>query len=277
MSPSAGEFDDDDHWNYAPKKIDDNVASQSPAPSGQTPWKRSRESYTAQQNRTADATRAPWKRSKGHELFVDEAAILDNKLALTPTRLSDPHLPSSGMKYGRAAALAGVAVIAAAAWTAGYKSGPGPSSAPPSEAAPIPSPMPGPSVLPSQPAPISSPMLGPSIPPSQPAPISSPIEQGALVSAGLTRERALKLKQMGDDQLTQGLIAPARLLYERAADLGLPQAALALAATYDEAALAHSHLRGIGPDPTAAARWYERAKLLTMGDPDRQDHNVRQN
>jgi hypothetical protein len=75
------------------------------------------------------------------------------------------------------------------------------------------------------------------------------------------RARALKLKQMGDEQLTQGLIVPARLLYERAADLGFAPAALALAATYDEAALAHSNLRGVGSDPKAAAHWYERAGL----------------
>ena len=83
------------------------------------------------------------------------------------------------------------------------------------------------------------------------------------------RERALKLKQKGDEQLTQGLIAPARLLYDRAADLGLTQAALALAATYDETAPAHSNLRGVGSDPRAAAHWYERARLLAARDADR--------
>ena len=82
------------------------------------------------------------------------------------------------------------------------------------------------------------------------------------------RERALRLKQRGDDQLALGLVAPARLLYERAADLGLAQAALALAATYDETAPPHSNLRGIGSDPKAAAYWYERARVLAARDPD---------
>ena len=99
---------------------------------------------------------------------------------------------------------------------------------------------------------------------------TSPFAEPAPAIVRDDRERALKLKQKGDEQLTQGLIAPARLLYERAADLGLAQAALALAATYDEAALARSNLRGVSPDPQAAAHWYERARLLAARDPDRQ-------
>jgi hypothetical protein len=86
---------------------------------------------------------------------------------------------------------------------------------------------------------------------------------GSGTAANVREDRgwALKLKQKGDDQLALGLIIPARLLYEKAADLGLPQAALALAGTYDEVALTHSDLRGVDPDPKAAARWYERARL----------------
>lgn len=76
------------------------------------------------------------------------------------------------------------------------------------------------------------------------------------------RERALRLLQRGHEQLAQGLIAPARLLYERAADLGLAQAAMALAATHDIAELTSPHLRGVSPDPKEAKRWYERARQL---------------
>jgi TPR repeat protein len=57
-------------------------------------------------------------------------------------------------------------------------------------------------------------------------------------------------------------VAPARQLYERAADLGLAEAAMALAATYDAAELASPHLRGIRPDAKEAKRWYERARAL---------------
>jgi hypothetical protein len=82
------------------------------------------------------------------------------------------------------------------------------------------------------------------------------------------RERALRLLQRGHEQLAQGLIAPARLLYERAADLGLAQAALALGATYDAAELTSPHLRGVGPDAREARRWYERARQLGASEAD---------
>ena len=73
----------------------------------------------------------------------------------------------------------------------------------------------------------------------------------------------MKLMQKGDEQLAQGLVALARLLYERAADLGFAPAAMALAGTYDATILAASpHLRGIGPDAKEAKRWYERARQL---------------
>src|SRR5262249_35493721 len=63
------------------------------------------------------------------------------------------------------------------------------------------------------------------------------------------REQAMKLMQKGDEQLAQGLAALARLLYERAADLGFAPAAMALAGTYDATIFAaRPHLRGIGPD-----------------------------
>jgi hypothetical protein len=82
------------------------------------------------------------------------------------------------------------------------------------------------------------------------------------------REQALKLMQKGDEQLSQGLVATARLLYERAADLGLAQAAMALAATYDPTELARTTVRGISPDVNEARRWYERARQLDASDAD---------
>jgi hypothetical protein len=83
-----------------------------------------------------------------------------------------------------------------------------------------------------------------------------------LTPATADRERALQLLKKGEEQLAQGLVAPARLLFERAADLGLAQAALALGATYDAAELDKPNLRGIGPDIKEAKRWYARALEL---------------
>jgi len=80
------------------------------------------------------------------------------------------------------------------------------------------------------------------------------------------RERALRLIKKGDELLEQGDVAGARLLYERAADAGLAQAAMALAGTYDAAELARLKARGISPDARAARRWYERARELGAGE-----------
>jgi len=88
------------------------------------------------------------------------------------------------------------------------------------------------------------------------------------------RERALQFLKKGEEQLAQGLVAPARLLFERAADLGLAQAAMALAATYDAVELDKPNLRGIGPDATLAKRWYERARELGASEADMRLHRL---
>ena len=80
------------------------------------------------------------------------------------------------------------------------------------------------------------------------------------------RERALRLVKKGDEQLAEGNVAAARLFYERATDAGLPQGAMALAATFDAVELARLGVRGIEPDPKEARRWYERARQLGAGD-----------
>jgi hypothetical protein len=77
-----------------------------------------------------------------------------------------------------------------------------------------------------------------------------------------TRKRALQFLRRGNERLADGQVAPARGLYEKAADMGLAEAAMALAATYDAAELALPHLRGVAPDAKEARRWYERARTL---------------
>jgi hypothetical protein len=80
------------------------------------------------------------------------------------------------------------------------------------------------------------------------------------------RERALRLVKKGDEQLAEGNIAAARLFYERAADAGLAEGAMALADTFDAQELARLGVRGIQPDPKQARRWYERAQQLGASD-----------
>jgi hypothetical protein len=76
------------------------------------------------------------------------------------------------------------------------------------------------------------------------------------------RERALRLMKKGDQHMEEGNISAARLFYERAADAGLGEAAMALAATYDPPELSRLHARGIAPNRNEARRWYERAREL---------------
>jgi hypothetical protein len=76
------------------------------------------------------------------------------------------------------------------------------------------------------------------------------------------RDRALRLLKRGDQELEEGNVAGARLLYERAADAGLAQAAMALAGTFDESEFARLNVHGIQPDAKEARRWYERARQL---------------
>ena len=80
------------------------------------------------------------------------------------------------------------------------------------------------------------------------------------------RARALRFMKRGDEELSDGRVAPARLLYERAAEMGLAQAAMALAATYDAAELAKLKLSNVAPDAAQARRWYERALALGAKD-----------
>jgi hypothetical protein len=94
-----------------------------------------------------------------------------------------------------------------------------------------------------------------------PAPLAAPRVIAVPMTAA-ERERALRLVKRGDEQLAQGGIAQARLLYERAAEAGLAQGAMALAATYDPAELRRLDVLGLQPDLAAARKWYERARQL---------------
>jgi TPR repeat protein len=76
------------------------------------------------------------------------------------------------------------------------------------------------------------------------------------------RDRALKLHARGEEQLGRGNIYAARQFFERAAEAGLAESALAVAATYDAAELARLKVLGLKPDPAEAKKWYEKAREL---------------
>jgi hypothetical protein len=100
-------------------------------------------------------------------------------------------------------------------------------------------------------------------PPGQAEPAHPPIpldDRSSMTAE--QRERAMRFLKRGDEHMAEGGIAQARLLYERAAEAGLAQGAMALAATYDPAELARLGVRGLQPDRAAAVRWYEKARQL---------------
>jgi hypothetical protein len=76
------------------------------------------------------------------------------------------------------------------------------------------------------------------------------------------RQRALGLHTRGEEQLGRGNIYAARQFFERAAEVGLAESALALAATYDPAELARLKVMGLKPDAGEARKWYEKAREL---------------
>ena len=144
-----------------------------------------------------------------------------------------------------------------------------PTSAPPPPvvAAPPPPPptkaaaLPQPPVEPAKPAPPAP------APPTAPAAALAPAAPLAPAAQDpQARERAQQLLARGVTVLQTGDIASARLFFERAAEAGLAEAALAMGATYDAGELAKIRAHGIRPDAAEARRWYERAGELGSGD-----------
>ena len=76
------------------------------------------------------------------------------------------------------------------------------------------------------------------------------------------RQRALSLYSSGEEQIKNGNIYAARKFFQRAAELGLAQAALSLGGTFDATELARLNVIGPKPDVDAARDWYEKARVL---------------
>jgi hypothetical protein len=274
MSSSGGEidddkFEDDELWNFGSKNI--RHAEQNPIPvsapqarlapeSEQLPWKRSRRGDAAPQSTNAEASSAPWKRSKGHRPFAGDVAIVElRKKGVTPTQLADVPPPPSGRKSRTALWLTGVPIIMAIG-IVGYEmdSGRLPQSAPHHSSrfdrAGLVS-------RESQTSDVSDKLTA-----SAAATISEPHEFD-------TRAIASKMK-LGVELMTYGEVTKARVMFQRVADAGDGAGAFALAETYDPLVLEGLRLRkGIMPDLALAHSWYERARDL--GSPDAQDRILR--
>jgi hypothetical protein len=98
--------------------------------------------------------------------------------------------------------------------------------------------------------------------PARPRENGRTVDRGPASSEDLAQAERLVAK--GEGYYAQGNVAVAREYFERAADLGLPLAALKMAETLDARELASRRVQGVKPDPAAAKRWYQRALELNV-------------
>src|SRR5262249_55727459 len=83
-------------------------------------------------------------------------------------------------------------------------------------------------------------------------------------AAAADTQQAEGLLARGDDLLSRGDVAAARLFYQRAAELGSATAATAVGQTYDPAVLELLRVRGARRDAQVAAEWCRKA--IAAGD-----------
>lgn len=128
-------------------------------------------------------------------------------------------------------------------------------------------------IAPDRPPARSSLAVSPPPPAQAPAP-----ERSAPMPPSLSaqdKERAERLVASGDRHLEQGNIGAARMFFQRAAEAGLANGALKMAATFDPAELERLQVKvqGAIPDRAEARKWYERARAL--GAPEAEDRLAR--
>jgi len=101
----------------------------------------------------------------------------------------------------------------------------------------------------------------PSSPRASTAPRETPNSQATSAPLRrLDREEIAYLLKRGEELVAAGELGPARLVLRRAAEAGDPNAAFALATTYDPIPLRARKVIGIAPDIAMAQGWYEKAK-----------------
>lgn len=143
-----------------------------------------------------------------------------------------------------------------------------------SSAAPSPAPAatPRPSNSPSpahRPAAEPAPRPSSSNPAKPPPPQSEDPPQPTPALAPAKRAGALAMMKRGTQFFNDGNVEGARMFFRRAARIGLPEAAMAMAETYDPVALRDVNVLGLQPDIAQARTWYETARKL--GAPDAEE------
>jgi hypothetical protein len=101
----------------------------------------------------------------------------------------------------------------------------------------------------------SEPVMTPEAPRPVPVVVAPPRPQ-------LDQDELGRLIKKGQQLLSSGDIAPARLLLQRAALSGSAEAALILGGTYDPAVLREIGVLGFAPNPAKAREWYQKALEL---------------
>jgi hypothetical protein len=95
-----------------------------------------------------------------------------------------------------------------------------------------------------------------------PAPPPPPPALRSQELSGAERVRAERFLAQGAKHLDQGNISAARMFFQRAAEAGLAEGALRMAATFDPAELTRLDAVAVTPDRNEARKWYERAREL---------------
>lgn len=105
-----------------------------------------------------------------------------------------------------------------------------------------------------------------------PMPLWTPQSEEPRIVAAVSRSQSLPLPldseevaalvKRGEDFLTNGDLASARLLLQRAAEAASADAALAMGATFDPLVIKHIGAVGAEPDPVQAREWYQKAAEL---------------
>jgi hypothetical protein len=106
------------------------------------------------------------------------------------------------------------------------------------------------------------------------ATLAEPLPSGAPPAASRlppqVRRQALQYMRKGDELMATKDFSAAQHFYLRAAEMGLPEAAMAMAKRYDPEELARQGAIGLQGDPELARKWYEKARAL--GAPDADDY-----
>ncbi len=95
--------------------------------------------------------------------------------------------------------------------------------------------------------------------------VAPPPTAGLVVRSG-EEDRIADLMAHGQKMIDVGYFAGARAYYQRAAEAGSGEAALAVGATYDPVFVSALRAQGIKPAPQASEAWYSRAAALGVTD-----------